>query len=175
MNVTAPRGLIPPRPNLGPEPWQKTQPMPAVYFVLALLFILSSAALYGAWRHRRGVRARAAKRPLVERPDATPRQRLIGLWGSVRDALTDRLGASYRARTTEELAGDQELAELLGVELCQQLIHFLDQIDRLKFAPVRTQNEQHARAGAGRVGASGQKPDNANPRQAVRESGRKAD
>ncbi len=145
MNVTAPHGLVPPRPNLGPEPWSETQSMRAVYVALALLVILSSATLYGVWRHRRSVRAKGEKRPLFDQPDATPRQRLIGLWGSLREALADRLGASYRARTTEELGADEKLGELLGEELFNQLIHFLDQIDQLKFAPVRTPCDQDAR------------------------------
>ncbi len=147
MNVTAPRGLVPPRPNLGPEPWSEPQSMRAVYvaLALALLVILSSATLYGVWRLRRGGRAKGEKRPPFDRPDATPRQRLIGLWGSLRKALADRLGASYRARTTEELAADEKLRELLGEELFNQLIHFLDQLDQLKFAPVRTPRDQDAR------------------------------
>jgi len=118
--------------------------MRAAYVAVVLLVILSSAALYGAWRHRRIARGKGEKRPLLERPDATPRERLIGLSGSLREALTDRFGASYRARTTEELSADGQLGELLGGELFEQLIHFLDEIDQLKFAPVRTPHHQHA-------------------------------
>jgi hypothetical protein len=143
VNVTAPRGLVPPRPNLGPEPWSETPSMQSAYVALALLAILAGAALYGVWRHRRIARVKTQKLPLLDRPDATPRERLIGLAGSLREALTDRFGASYRARTIEELAADRELTELLGGELFEQLNHFLDQIDRLKFAPVRTPHHQH--------------------------------
>jgi len=144
VNVNAPRGLVPPRPNLGPEPWSEPQSMRAAYVALVLLVILSWAALYGVRRHRRIARGKREKRPHLERPDATPRERLIGLAGSLREALTDRFSARYRARTTEELAADEKLGELLGGELFGQLIHFLDQIDQLKFAPVRPRHHQHA-------------------------------
>ncbi|HKI17023.1 MAG TPA: hypothetical protein VKA15_04055 [Isosphaeraceae bacterium] len=144
MNLTARRGLVPPRPNLGPEPWSETQSMRAVYVALALGVILASAALYGVWRHRRIARGKAKKRPAAERQGATASERLIGLSGSLRAALTDRFGTSYRARTTEELSADLELGQLLGGESFEQLIQFLDQIDRIKFAPVRTPNRQHA-------------------------------
>jgi len=146
VNVTAPRGLVPPRPNLGPEPWSETRSVTDAYSVaFALLVILSGAALYGVWRKRRIARGKGAKPPVIdERPDAAPRERLIGLAGSLRTALTDRFGASYRARTIEELSADGDLGKLLGVELFGQLIQFLDQIDQLKFAPARTQNQQQA-------------------------------
>ncbi len=138
MNPTVPGRLVPPRPNLGPEPWSETPPSWTAYFGLALLFVLSCAALYSVRRHRRNARGKGEKRQVFERPDATPRERLIGLSGSLRVALTDRFGASYRARTIEELAADGQVGELLGGEPFDQLIRFLDQIDQLKFAPVRT-------------------------------------
>jgi hypothetical protein len=121
--------------------------MGVAYAALLLVVILSWAALYSVWRHRRIARSKKEqeKKALFEEPpNATPRERLIGLSGSLRAALTDRFGTSYRARTTEELGADGELGELLGVERFEQLIQFLDQIDRLKFAPVRALHHQHA-------------------------------
>ena len=145
MNVTAGRGLVPPRPNLGPEPWSETQPTPVVYvaLLLPLLVILSCAILYGSWRRRRIGRAKEKQPPLRdEQLDASPRAQLIGLSGTLRAALTDRFGISYRARTVEELSADGALGELLGAQFLEHLIDFLDQADELKFAPARTPHDQ---------------------------------
>ena len=72
--------------------------------------------------------------------DPTPRDRLVGLSESIRDALTVQFGSSCRAKTTEELAVDEKLAQLLGEEGFRELIAFLDRIDLLKFAPERSDN-----------------------------------
>jgi hypothetical protein len=88
---------------------------------------------------------RTRKTRLIPRRDltaATPRDRLVALSETIRDDLTTRFGTSWRAKTTEELSGDGQLEQLLGPELFAELIRFLDQIDRLKFARART-NHQH--------------------------------
>jgi hypothetical protein len=73
--------------------------------------------------------------------EASPRDRLVALSESIRAALTVPLGTACRAKTIEELAADERLEPLLGEEGRRDLIRFLDQIDRLKFAPERA--DQH--------------------------------
>jgi hypothetical protein len=73
-----------------------------------------------------------------EAPDVTPRGRLVALSASTRQALTARFGATWRAKTTEELAAEPKLAEVLGPEPLKNLIEFLDRVDRLKFAAERS-------------------------------------
>jgi hypothetical protein len=52
---------------------------------------------------------------------------------AVREALVARFGASWRARTTEEIAADATLAEALGPEPTARLVEFLSDADRAKF------------------------------------------
>ena len=73
-----------------------------------------------------------------EQPDVTPRGRLVALSKSTRNALAARFGTTWRAKTTEELAAEPLLAEVLGPEPLRDLIEFLDRIDRLKFATERS-------------------------------------
>lgn len=144
MKATAPRGLVPPRPNLGPEPWSEPQAMQGPLFALLalVLFVGVSAVLYVIWRRRKIARRPQEKQPPIEAAGATARDQLIGLSGSLRGALVDRFGPSYRARTIEELFADKTLGELLGAEHLEQLTHFLIQVDQLKFAPERAPRDQ---------------------------------
>ena len=86
-------------------------------------------------RRRAAVAARPTRHPSA--PDVTPRGRLVALSTSTKNALAARFGPTWRAKTTEELAAEPALAEVLGPELLGELIEFLDRIDRLKFAPER--------------------------------------
>jgi hypothetical protein len=60
----------------------------------------------------------------------------------MRDVLTKQFGTAWRAKTTEELAAEPRLAEVLGHDQLRELIRFLDQVDQLKFAPERS-NHHH--------------------------------
>ncbi|MHB1556120.1 MAG: hypothetical protein ACYC61_01440 [Isosphaeraceae bacterium] len=146
MNGNEARGLVPPKPNLGPEPWRDVRPgsrllLPAVLVVIAVVFLM----LAWAWRRRRAaLLARRTFADLTMAAEPTPRDRLVGLSDSIRDALTVPFGTSGRAKTTEELASDERLAGLLGDEDFRELIRFLDRIDVLKFAPERGDNGQNA-------------------------------
>ena len=138
MNASKARGLVPPRPNLGPEPWR--DPAPANRLLLALAVVAIGLVLVAwAWRRRRSIRARSiglASRALSD-ADPGPRGRLVGLSETIRDALTAQFGSSFRAKTTEELSADERLILLLGEDGFRELMQFLDRIDRVKFAPVR--------------------------------------
>jgi hypothetical protein len=74
--------------------------------------------------------------------DTSPRGQLVALSQSIRDSLAIQFGTAWRAKTTEELAAEPRLAELLGHDQLQELVRFLDQVDRLKFAPERS-NRHH--------------------------------
>jgi hypothetical protein len=69
--------------------------------------------------------------------EVPPRDRLVALAGSIRESLVLQFGAAWRAKTTEEVSTDVQLAEQLGPEGLLELIDFLDRIDHLKFAPER--------------------------------------
>jgi hypothetical protein len=138
VNEPVPRGFTPPQPNLGPEPWPEDQPVTALLVALcAVAFLLLS---WFAWRLIRRRRRRAGPGSLAARdqPEDTPRGRLVALSHSIREALTLQLGTPWRAKTTEELSVDAQLEQLLGREGLRELIRFLDQVDRLKFAPERS-------------------------------------
>jgi hypothetical protein len=77
-------------------------------------------------------------------PDNTPRGRLLALACSIREALTAQYGAPWRAKTTEELSAESQLEHVLGSEGRQELIRFLDQIDRLKFASERSNHREES-------------------------------
>ena len=142
MNEVVPRGLVPPRPNLGPEPWQYFEPMSRWVPAVGVLIFLLLAVLFWWWYRRKVARARMGilAPGVVDGPDRSPRERLVALSGSIRDALTVPFGNSCRAKTTEELAADRRLEQLLGDEQLRELIRFLDQIDRLKFAAEGSQH-----------------------------------
>ncbi len=146
MNGNEARGLVPPKPNLGPEPWRDVRPGSRV-LLPAILVAIAVVALLLAWSWRRRHAALRARRTLADLAMAaapTPRDRLVGLSESIRDALTIPFGISGRAKTTEELASDERLAGLLGDDDFRELIRFLDRIDVLKFAPERGDDGQGA-------------------------------
>jgi hypothetical protein len=133
-----PRGLVPPRPNLGPEPWTDEQPISVV--AVATVAMISLLLAWVFWRLLKRGRARAAKRAVLGaiQSDTTPRGQFLALSDSIREALFRQFGSAWRAKTTEELSADPQLEHALGQEPLQELILFLDQVDRLKFAPERS-------------------------------------
>jgi hypothetical protein len=144
VNQPAPGGFIPPRPNLGPEPWPEDQPIAGLLLVaVAAACVLLGWFLWRRVRHR-GVQAKPGGLAARGEPDNTPRGRLLALGHSIREALTVQFGAPWRAKTTEELAADAQLEQVLGCDGLQELIRFLDQVDRLKFAPERSNHRQEA-------------------------------
>jgi hypothetical protein len=145
-------GLLPPRPNLGPEPWQDLPPMSRTLPALLGLVLVLLLMAFLLWRRYRRHAARTNPGPRASgglaEADPSPRDRLVALSGSLRDALTVPFGNSCRAKTTEELAADIRLEQLLGGEELRELIRFLDQIDRLKFAPERSNHQEEVLADA---------------------------
>jgi hypothetical protein len=142
VNPANARGLVPPRPNLGPEPWSDPPPIALFVWVACALACLVLILLLRRRLHR--VRAGRAGHELSNQgpPDTTPRGRLVALSQSTRDVLANQFGTAWRAKTTEELSAEPLLAEVLGRDQLQELIRFLDQVDQLKFAPERS-NHHH--------------------------------
>jgi hypothetical protein len=142
VNPANARGLVPPRPNLGPEPWSDPPPIALFLWVAGALACLFLIWLVRRRLHRARVN-RAGPNLANQAPrDTTPRGRLVALSHSMRDALTNQFGTAWRAKTTEELSAEPRLAEVLGADQLEELIRFLDQIDQLKFAPERS-NHHH--------------------------------
>ncbi len=125
-----PQILVPPRPNRGPEPWddQATRP---IWPPLALA--LAAVLAWMTWRLRRRRGTTPVLPPLPV--DAPLDARLLALCDRLRTDLAARLGPALRARTTEELAADPRVAEILGEDL-PRLAEILAAGDRLKFACV---------------------------------------
>jgi hypothetical protein len=138
VTEAVPRGLVPPRPNLGPEPWTDDPPIMAV--VVATVAVASLLSAWLLWRLFRRRRARAARPSVIggNPPDDTPRGQILALSDSIREALIRQFGTAWRAKTTEELAEDSQLEQALGQEPLEELIRFLDRVDLLKFAPERS-------------------------------------
>jgi len=144
VNDAVPRALVPPRPNLGPEPRLGDQPV--VEALLAAGALASLVLGWFCWRLVRRRRARPGPSSLAPRkpPDATPRGQFVALSDSIREALIRQFGTAWRAKTTEELSADAQLAHALGREPLQELIRFLDQVDHLKFAPERSNHHDES-------------------------------
>lgn len=143
MNPSKSGVLVPPRPNLGPEPWVETRPRGADLPALGVYLALAIAIIGASWRLRR-LRARGHPAPRMSGTTAGPmgdppsrRQRLIALSGAVREAFVVRFGPAWRSKTTEEIAREVDLAEAFGPEDAARLLRFLQHADRAKFADER--------------------------------------
>jgi hypothetical protein len=122
---------LPPRPNLGPEPWPETPPLSAWWWWLLAVAVLAVAAARILRRSRRG-RNRAPSTPDHAEPaQRTPAERLIALARMVRESMADRVGPSWQARTTEEMA---ESLKDVDPAVRESVIRLLLAADRAKFA-----------------------------------------
>ncbi|HWE36861.1 MAG TPA: hypothetical protein VG406_09875 [Isosphaeraceae bacterium] len=132
--------LIPPRPNLGPEPWaEEGNPRGWVAWSVVALVVLAAVAVIVA-RRRGAKRRKTSKRQMVNISNGSlptePRERLVAWSGRARGALVGRFGAAWGARTTEEIAADEALASLLDPGRFEGLVRLLRQADRAKFAGI---------------------------------------
>jgi hypothetical protein len=133
LNQENPRVLVPPRPNLGPEPWSEERlslwPLLGVGLVLAALL---AGAVWIISRRRRRRRAVSTPQPVTSLD--TPDAQLLSLAVQARETLATRFGPSLRARTTEEIAADPQVKEALGDDHFASLIRLLSTADHWKFA-----------------------------------------
>lgn len=129
--------LIPPRPNLGPEPFQQ---MGRPWSVWVLLGLAALAGLWGVSRLRRRIQGRRVAVG-AELNGMIAGARTLGvLSGEVRMALVGCFGEPWRAKTTEEISEERELAEVFGEETAERLVALLKGGDLEKFG-VMGENE----------------------------------
>lgn len=122
---------VPPRPNPSPEPWPEPRGTPWAWAVPAPIL---AAALATWWiRRRRANRPKSLEAGAAEAVGDGSRP-IIARSEAVRDALAARFGPPWRARTTEEIAADPALADLIGAAWAAPLLEFLREADRAKFA-----------------------------------------
>ncbi len=140
MNVdqepTSAESLVPPRPNLGPEPWPESPRWAdaAGWWGASLALIL--LILLALWRRRRRPGAGLAMAflsPSID-PDCPPRQRLIASSEVIRGALIGAFGPTWGSKTTEEIGDDPSLLERIDPLEVERLVAFLRLADRAKFA-----------------------------------------
>lgn len=142
MNPASARTLVPPRPNLGPEPWNEPDPI-ALYWLFGAA-LASLLAAWFAWKRLAQTRynLRGFHPSSTQPPDTSTRGRLFALSQSMRDAMARQFGPAWRAKTNEELSTEPRLAAQLGLDQLQEMIQILNDIDRLKFAPDRSNLHQ---------------------------------
>lgn len=131
--------LVPPRPNLGPEPWAD-EPAGRGWTVAAGAGLAALAATAWLLARRRRKRRRIANDQMTneQKNDAAdgPGGRLAAWSGKARGALVERFGPAWGARTTEEIAADEGLAAALSAARFEGLVRLLREADRAKFAGV---------------------------------------
>lgn len=136
LNSAAKAVLVPPRPNLGPEPLPPTLSMGELIFAGVLVTALVAIVLSGLIRvYRRRRRNRQVSAPLEPPagPFASRREQMAAWSTALRTALAVRFGGHWQARTTEEIAADPTLADSLGPEPAAELVRFLVLADLAKF------------------------------------------
>ena len=125
--MIAPRPMLPPRPNLGPEPWPSASSWPWQVFAATVVVLVLIARGLALFRRRRPTTA-ASLLPSSSSPDPSPSR------DRVREALAHAFGPSWRARTTEEVAGSSALPERFGDEVSARVVAYLRAADRSKFS-----------------------------------------
>jgi hypothetical protein len=120
--------IVPPRPNLGPEPWP--DPLAWPWIASGLVVVLITLLFLRLRRKRR--KARADILPTTEPPDTV--EVSAELPDRVRGALVRAFGLGWRARTTEEVAASPVLVERFGEEVAGRVVAYLRAIDRSKFS-----------------------------------------
>ena len=123
---------LPPRPNLGPEPWSRPNPAPGLVASFGFALLIFGFLVL---RIARGRRRRRTKTLLVivekkTGADSAP-------WSErVRELLAARFGPSWNAKTSEELLDAAELVSLLDSERLERLTRLMLSADRARFASI---------------------------------------
>jgi hypothetical protein len=135
----SPGSLVPPCPNLGPEPLDSLT-VPSIWLALPAILIVVTVLLVSLRLLRGRLRGKTGKGPdrQGQPTPASSADVLIELSGRVRGALVERFGETWRAKTTEEISSDPALFEVFGRVTALRLIAILSEADRLKFAAEET-------------------------------------
>src|SRR5262245_54707686 len=145
LNTTSSRVLVPPRPNLGPEPWIEPRSVVSWIPAAGLIVAVSLTAAVMVFRRRRRPVQHVSQLPIESRAvDGSPGTRLLRLAALVRQSLESEFGPSVRARTTEEIAADAQIKEALGEDRLDPLIHLLALADQWKFATVASNGREES-------------------------------
>jgi hypothetical protein len=126
--IVPPSPIQLPRPNLGPEPWPDAPLWP---WIVAAGVVVLLLALVGVRHRRRRKRHVNISLPIKSVSAPSP---LTSHSDPVREALAKAFGASWRAKTTEEIAASSALAGRFGDEVAERLVDYLGAIDRAKFS-----------------------------------------
>ena len=125
---------VPPRPNLDPEGFAD-QGIGAFTILSGFIIALGTASaiyivLLRFQKRRKSSKASARKR--LSESSISPAD-LASLVREVRGKLAERFGEGIRAKTTEELACDLTITELMGLEGSSNLIAFFRATDPMRF------------------------------------------
>jgi hypothetical protein len=125
--------LVPPRPNLGPEPFETSAPWRWAAGPAAVGLAVVAAAWWA--RSRRGTRrpTTTVKEPM-EATRPSPDEAILALADRAREALVSRFGESFRAKTTEEVAPNPDVVSSFDAETRERLAELLRHADLVKFA-----------------------------------------
>lgn len=125
--------VLPPRPNLGPEPWSSFWSEHGEMLALGLAVVVIVLGLYRIVRP-----ARFRRREGSEQWPTDSASTSLAFWSDrVRDRLSSVLDVPTLASwTTEQIAGHPSLVRHLGDERVQELVGFLRTVDRAKFAEI---------------------------------------
>lgn len=130
--------LVPPYPNLGPEPFD--EPGLPWSWLVGLGSVTTLALLMAGLRLTRSRRRRVRRKPQgqADHPGSeeqeSPRGEIVALSDAVRAALVSRFGPTWQAKTSEEIGNDPEVLDAFGPETAGRLVVLLREADRLKFA-----------------------------------------
>jgi LPXTG-motif cell wall-anchored protein len=138
LTANAATPVLPPRPNLGPEPWPEPAWPSSTIATLAIGLLVLGLLGWGLWRRRRRETPRGEPATRESTPPAPP---MIAWSEAIRAALVARFGPSWAAKTTEEILDDPDLVAILSTEHRQRLTRFLHEADRAKFAGETDQGE----------------------------------
>jgi hypothetical protein len=133
-----PASLVPPYPNLGPEPltqhWYEGGRPVGVGLILAV--VAAFVLMLRAWRKQGRQAAPDGARAGGSEADGTVaavRDRFIARSTAVRTALVERFGNPWRAKTTEEVAVALGGDGSVDGDLVERLVGFLHLADLAKF------------------------------------------
>ena len=131
--------LVPPRPNLGPEPLPEPAAGMSMMVYLAPAVVLAALAGWRYARRRRNSTKASEIRPesiVGSANDATvsPGARLLALADRARAGLFTRFGEPWRAKTTEEIAMDSRFSATFDTNSAAMFLDLLRLADVEKFS-----------------------------------------
>ena len=141
---------LPPRPNLGPEPWSRQPPSPGVVAGWGITLLALSIAALIVSRSRRRRRLSSPPIPAKSADGTAPENALeaVAWTDRLRALLVARFDPTWSAKTTEELLCAPELIAFLDPERLERLSALLLSADLVKFAsiadPVSSQDRRAA-------------------------------